>query len=108
MSYEGATYRHTDIHTYIQTYISTDRQTEPNYDIDIHENGLNWRAIKWSVHKKASPRPKGAKFCDVCLTEKLTLCDNIGKPGCLNFRRETGCKCPHKYKHLLAAVKTRE
>ena len=74
----------------------------------IHENGLNWRAIKWSVHKKANPRPKGAKFCDVCLAEKLTLCDNIGKPSCLNFRRETGCKCPHKYKHLLAAVKTKE
>ena len=31
MSYEGTTYRHTDI----QTYRHTDRQTEPNYDIDV-------------------------------------------------------------------------
>ena len=29
------TYIQTDIQTYIQTYIHTDRQTEPNYYIDL-------------------------------------------------------------------------
>ena len=46
MSYEGTTYRHTDIHTYIQTYIHIDRQTEPNYDIDIAKV-LAVSIIKW-------------------------------------------------------------
>ena len=71
----------------------------------IHENGLDYRSIKWDIHKKASPRPKGAKFCDVCLSEKLAISKEINRPECLNRRREFGCKCPHRFRHLLAAVK---
>jgi len=61
----------------------------------ILKNGLHWKNIKLSVHKQASPSPKGAKVFDECLSEKLTLSDNIEKLNCLNFRREKGCKCPN-------------
>ena len=71
----------------------------------IHDHGLCYRNVKWTIHKKASPRPKGAKFCDVCLSEKLAISVKINRPKCLNRRREFGCKCPHRYRHLLAAVK---
>ena len=71
----------------------------------IHDNGLDYKNFKWSVHKKASPRHKGAKFCDVCLSEKLAISKEINRPECLNRRREFGCKCPHRFRHLLAAVK---
>ena len=71
----------------------------------IRDRGLCYRNVKWTIHKKASPRPKGAKFCDVCLSEKLAISKTINRPECLNRRREFGCKCPHRYRHLLAAVK---
>ncbi len=32
----------------------------------VHDRCLNYKSIKWSKHKKAHQRPKGAKFCELC------------------------------------------
>ena len=99
--------------TFKQRYY-THKQTFTNSSVGqtalsayIHEKALNYKAIKWSVHKKASPRPKGAKFCDVCLSEKLVISKHIHEPDCLNKRREIGNKCVHRGRHLLVKAKVK-
>ena len=86
----------------------TNRPSPTAVSAYIHEKALNYKAIKWSVYKKASPRPKGAKFCDVCLSEILVISKHIHEPDCINQRREIGNKCVHRGRHLLVKAKVKD
>ena len=59
--------------------------------------------LKWSIKKKAQVYSAGAKYCDLCPTEK-----NIIMPAdknCTNIRSEILRKCPHIRKFTLGMVK---
>ena len=59
--------------------------------------------LSWSIKKRAHVYSAGAKYCDLCLTEKtiIMLADN----NCLNIRSEILRLCPHIKRHTLAMVK---
>ena len=60
--------------------------------------------LKWSIKKKAKVYSAGAKYCDLCLTEK-TIIMLADKKSCLNIRSEILRKCPHISKFTLGMVK---
>ena len=60
--------------------------------------------LKWSIKKKAQVYSAGAKYCDLCLTEK-TIIMLADKKSCLNIRSEILRKCPHISKFTLGMVK---
>ena len=55
-------------------------------------------------HKEAQVYSAGAKYCDLCLTEK-TIIMLADKKSCLNIRSEILRKCPHISKFTLGMVK---
>ena len=73
------------------------------YVWDCRDRGLT-PTVKWEIFRKAKPYKRGQRRCDVCITEKLTILQNIG-PNCLNQRSELCSKCPHSSKHKLESVK---
>ena len=60
--------------------------------------------LKWIIKKKAQVYSAGAKYCDLCLTEK-TIIMPADKKSCLNIRSEILRKCPHISKFTLGMVK---
>ena len=60
--------------------------------------------LKWSIKKKVQVYSAGAKYCDLCLTEK-TIIMLADKKSCLNIRSEILRKCPHISKFTLGMVK---
>ena len=58
--------------------------------------------IKWEIVRKCHKYKRGARKCDVCLTEKLEILKT--KEKLLNKRTELMYKCPHKRKHLLLMI----
>ena len=57
--------------------------------------------IKWSILAKAPSYKKGNRYCDLCLTEKFYILQNIEDNSFLNKRSEMAQKCRHKAKYLL-------
>ena len=59
--------------------------------------------IVWKIKKRTSVYTAGAKFCDVCLTEKTYIM--LAEPkDFLNTRTEILNKCRHKLKFTLAMI----
>ena len=59
------------------------------------ENNIN---IKWEILYKCHTYQAGNNRCDLCLTEKLTIMNNIGT---LNRRSELMSTCRHRAKYKL-------
>ena len=59
--------------------------------------------LKWSIKKKAQVYTAGAKYCDLCLTEKTIIM--LADKNCINIRTEILRKCPHIRKFTLGMVK---
>ena len=59
--------------------------------------------LKWSIKKKAKVYSAGAKYCDLCLTEKTIIM--LSDKNCINIRSEILQKCPHIRKFTLGMVK---
>ena len=59
--------------------------------------------LTWSIKKKAHVYSAGAKYCDLCLSEKTIIM--LADKNCLNIRSEILRKCPHIRKFTLALVK---
>ena len=59
--------------------------------------------LKWSIKKKAQVYSEGAKYCDLCLTEKTIIM--LADKNCINIRTEILRKCPHIRKFTLGMVK---
>ena len=62
--------------------------------------------VTWSIAAKAQPYQCGARRCDLCLTEKLTILDSDPNVF-LNNRNELISKCRHKNKYKLKSVKSK-
>ena len=58
--------------------------------------------ITWKINSKGYPFQCGAKSCDLCLQEKLTIC-LADQDKTLNRRTEIVSKCRHKRKFTLSA-----
>lgn len=56
--------------------------------------------LKWSIAAHASPYKNGAKYCDLCLTEKVLIV-RADPGGLLNKRTELISKCRHRNKFIL-------
>ena len=60
--------------------------------------------IQWSILKKSHTYKPGQKHCNLCLSEKLLILQNINKPHNINKRTDLASICIHKHKHFLASV----
>ena len=68
----------------------------------IWEKNLNPEPkLKWTIIKHATSYKKGARYCDLCLTEKLCLLSTFAYPSFLNKRSELAQRCRHRAKFLL-------
>ena len=75
--------------TTLSTYVHTLEDAKKEYD------------ITWSIRAKTGVYTAGAKFCDVCLTEKTYIM--LAEPkDSLNVRSEILNTCRHKAKFTLA------
>ena len=61
--------------------------------------------IKWEILDKAQPYRKGARFCGLCIPEKIHIMRNIQNPQYLNKRTEVSQKCRHRAKFRLSNQK---
>ena len=75
--------------TTLSTYVHALEDAKKEYD------------ITWSIRAKTSVYTAGAKFCDVCLTEKTHIMLAEPKES-LNVRSEILNTCRHKAKFTLA------
>ena len=57
--------------------------------------------IKWSILKKSSGYSIISKLCNLCLLEKLVLCNFKEKDRLLNKRLDLVLKCQHENKYML-------
>ena len=76
--------------TALSKYIWTLKSNNQNYSID------------WNILKRTSGYNKITKRCNLCLNEKLEICNFKKKHILLNKRNELINKCRHENKHLLA------
>ena len=60
--------------------------------------------LKWEIVKNTPVYRKGGKHCELCLTEKLLILQNIRDPGLLNRNTDLALKCKHKARHKLSAI----
>ena len=60
--------------------------------------------IKWSIKARATPYTGGARWCDLCLSEKLAILMS-NKETTLNSKNEIMGKCRHKRKFCLENVR---
>ena len=68
----------------------------------LRDRNVNY-TLEWSIKKKAHVYSAGAKYCDLCLSEKTIIM--LADKNCLNIRSEILRKCPHIRKFTLALVK---
>ena len=68
----------------------------------LRDRNVNY-SLSWSIKKRAHVYQAGAKYCDLCLTEKTIIM--LAENNCLNIRSEILRLCPHIRKHTLAMVK---
>ena len=79
------------------------QQNDTTFSTFVWEKGLNPEPpISWEILCIASPCGLGSNHCDLCLSEKMYICEHIDNRMCLNKRSEIAQKCRHKYRHQLA------
>ena len=61
--------------------------------------------IKWSILQQCHTYKPGSKNCDLCLTEKFFIINNINKPGTINKKTDIAVSCIHRRPFLLAYIK---
>ena len=65
----------------------------------LHEEGTDY-SIDWKINSKAYAYRSGARRCDLCIQEKVTIA--LADPEVtLNSRSELTSKCRHKWKYKL-------
>ena len=64
----------------------------------IWDNGLEGRPnIKWEILRKTQVYKKGQRYCDLCLSEKLCINEELKKgQRCLNKRSDLTNRCIHR------------
>ena len=63
-------------------------------------------SLNWSIAARASPYKNGAKYCDLCVTEKVIIVRSEPR-GLINKRTELVSKCRHRNKFLLRNLKVK-
>ena len=74
--------------TALSKYIHSLKDTNTDYE------------ITWKIHSQGFPYQPGARECDLCLQEKVTICLADPKTT-LNSRNEMVSKCRHRRKFTL-------
>ena len=95
-----------------QTFREKNRQNSTTLSKFIWINKLNCDSngemieppVQWSVLKQSHTYKPGQKHCNLCLSEKLLILQNINKPHNINKRTDLASICIHKQKHFLASV----
>ena len=71
----------------------------------VWENNLNPQPIiTWEIMKLCHTYKPGDKACDLCVTEKLLIMENIRDPKNINKRSDIGNRCVHTRSHFLHSV----
>ena len=73
-----------------------------SYVWTLKDTGKEYK-ISWNIVARTGVYTAGAKFCDVCLTEKTYIMLAEPKES-LNIRSEILNKCRHKSKFMLAKI----
>lgn len=61
--------------------------------------------IKWSILRHAQSYNPSTKTCNLCLTEKLLICNFKNKTNLINKRLDLVSKCRHENKYILCNYK---
>ena len=109
-------------HTYIGSSVNfkdryrnhTKSFRDPTYKTETTLSNFIWSenlgsepSITWSIVAQTKVYQKGARYCDLCLTEKLKIAKELrSKPfTCLNKRSDLTNKCVHRSLCKLARIK---
>ena len=57
--------------------------------------------IKWSIYRKSCGYNQVAKSCNLCLMEKVLICNFKDKERLINKRVDLVSKCRHENKFIL-------
>ena len=70
---------------------------------NLKKSGKDYE-LRWEILKRCPPYHCGAKFCDLCLTEKLLILQ-ADEERTINKHSEIMQKCRHRNKYKLKSVK---
>ena len=81
-----------------------EKETELSKHIwKLKKNNVNY-SINWKIVKRTSGYNPISKTCNLCLAEKVAICNFADKKHLMNKRNELVSKCRHENKYLLANV----
>ena len=68
----------------------------------VWDQGLNPEpSINWKFLKKCRVYECGMRYCDLCLSEKYHIINNLHKGNLINKRTDAANKCLHRRKKTL-------
>ncbi len=67
---------------------------------ELKESGIEYK-IDWKIITRSNTYSAGARYCNLCLTEKLHILKNFKNPTSINKRSELISKCRHARKFLI-------
>ena len=85
--------------TALSSYIWTN---EINRNRDNNE--ITEPKIKWAIEKTCRTYKPGDKNCDLCLSEKVIIVQNINNPKTINKKTDCGTTCVHRRNFFLSGV----
>lgn len=87
------------------SFRNSNNQNATTLSTFIWENNLNPNPeVKWETLCTAPVYKPGGQTCELCLAEKMHICNNIHDTNCLNKRSEIAQRCRHRARHRLSAV----
>ena len=61
--------------------------------------------VKWKILRKCHTYQPGSRSCDLCVSEKVFILQQINNPKNINKRTDVGVPCIHHRSHYLCALK---
>ena len=103
----------TEFKTRLGKYKSSSKNRQKEKDIELSKyiwdlkdkNITNYRK-KWSIVKQTSGYNSVTNFCNLCLSEKLVICNFKDKDRLIKKRRDLVSKCLHENKFILSNYKS--
>ena len=72
---------------------------------NLKDKNITNYSIKWSIVKQTSGYNSVRNSCNLCLSEKLVICNFIDKDPLINKGMDLVSKCQHENKFILSSYK---
>ena len=103
----------TEFKTRLGKYKSSFKNRQKEKDIELSKYIWNLKdknitnySIKWSIVKQTSGYNSVTNSCNLCLSEKLVICNFKDKDRLIKKRRDLVSKCLHENKFILSNYKS--